>query len=912
MGRRAELDALNSALKQVTAGVPRLLLIEGPPGIGKSALVDRFLAAHRGVRVLRAIGDEAERLLSYGVVEQLARSAGPAGTDLLDRLSDRAAQIDDHLAVAARMLDLLGAIQADGPVALVLDDVQWMDLPSLRAVVFAVRRLLADQVLTLAVVRESATGDLPESLTRLLNGGTGQIIRLSGLSERDLSELSSTIGKGWLSAPEARRLLSGTRGNPLYARAVIEEFPVEEWERPDQALPAPRLFRQIVLRRYAECEGPAQRLAGAAAVLGLRSPLSTAAQLAGVDAPMEALDQASTAELLRLVEGSQPRLISFTHPLVQSAVYEAIGNASRARLHTRAASLLTDGSAVLRHRIAATPGVDEALATDIVRQADTEIGREEWSAAAGHLMLASRLSPAIADQQRRLLRAVNSMLIGGNARAASRFVDQVRNYPPSALRDAVLGYVATANRDRGEAERLLGAAFQSCDPASDPELAATIALQNAIHFHLRLHGKRTVEWGRRAVELASPGTWTRRMAQAQLAYGLGYTGEHTEALTVLNQDQADHLAEQTVGSDTQLSSVRGWLQLLEENLPQARAELSSMTTTALRFGILNTAAVQNVYLARAAYLAGAWDNAVVDADRAIAVSIESASGYLHSLSYSAAVAVPAARGDWGTAQRHLDEAIANTDTYERSFVAVAIAAAQFAAARGDSPAVLAALAPVAALDAAVDGVNEPGAWQWQDLYAEALVADGRIDEANAFLRSHEETAAARDRPAARARLARARGRIEAAAGRPDQARAAFRLSKDCIDGTEMPFERGLIYLAFGQFERRCRQRGAAAALLVAARDQLVSLQADPYVDVCERELAACGVAAGPRQRYREGLTPQETVVARSVVAGRTNREVAADLVVSVKTVEFHLRRIYQKLGVSSRHELAARIGHVDM
>jgi hypothetical protein len=270
-------------LAEVAAGRPQFVLIEGPPGVGKSALVDQFLAASPSVRVLRAVGDEAERLVSYGAVEQLARSAGPIGTGIVDRLGVPTDQIDDHVAVARRVLEMLGPLQGQAPVVMVLDDVQCMDLPSSRAVVFAERRLVADQLMIVATVRDSAVPDLPESLTRLAGQDPNTIMRLPGLSEQDLSDVAVAIGMDRPSRSAIRRLLAGTLGNLLYARAVLEEFPVADWERPNQALPSPRLFRQVVLGRYSSCSDPARRLVDAAAVLGLPHTLSTVARLSGVE-----------------------------------------------------------------------------------------------------------------------------------------------------------------------------------------------------------------------------------------------------------------------------------------------------------------------------------------------------------------------------------------------------------------------------------------------------------------------------------------------------------------------------------------------------------------------------------------------------------------------------------------------------
>jgi DNA-binding CsgD family transcriptional regulator len=211
-----------------------------------------------------------------------------------------------------------------------------------------------------------------------------------------------------------------------------------------------------------------------------------------------------------------------------------------------------------------------------------------------------------------------------------------------------------------------------------------------------------------------------------------------------------------------------------------------------------------------------------------------------------------------------------------------------------------------------DGVDEPGFWAWQDLFAEGLVGVGRANEADQLLSPHEDRAARRGRLSSIARLARARGRVEAACGRPVSAAEAFERALDAAGQVELPFERAKVELAVGGFLRRAGQRRRAVELLTAALGTFERLGAVPYTERCRVELAGSGLRPAPRDGRVAGLglTSQELVVARLAAAGRTNREIAGELVVSVKTVEYHLRNAFQKLGLSGRRQLAARLAEL--
>jgi DNA-binding CsgD family transcriptional regulator len=710
-------------------------------------------------------------------------------------------------------------------------------------------------------------------------------------------------------AHAARRLRFGTQGNPLHARALLEEFPPQEWGVDQQPLPSPRSFRLVVASRYAACAAGTRDLIDAAAVLGTRCPLPLAAAVGEVEEPLQAVDEATARGLVLASRAELPWALSFPHPLVRSAVYDGLGRARQAALHTAAARLVEDEVSVLHHRVAAAPAPDAVLAEDLAAFARAQAREQAWPSAARHLVESARLCPDREDGRARLLTAVSWMLQTGDAASAEAFAAEARSFPGSPLRDSVLGSLAMAREDPAAAEELLGSAWSRCTTDTDREVAATIALQTAIHRYGRLDAAGTVDWCARALDLTGPDTATRRTAQTYLAHALGYSGRTAESFAATAGADGEPTDPEVAW--LQPRSARGILRLVEDDLDGARADFAAVAETAHRLGVYNTAAYAFASLARAEYLAGAWDDAVVHAERAVAINEEADSGFTRRMVLGIAALVPAARGEWDAAEAFLAGAGTRyPGDYERSVVAIAMTRTRLAEARGEPAAVLEALDPVRRFPTR-DAVDEPGFWAWQDLYAEGLVGVGRPQEADALLRPHEERTARRGRSSSVARLARARGRVEAACGRPDRAADAFAMALEAAAAAPLPFERAKVEQAVGQFHRRAGHRRQAAGLLTSALDTFEALGAEPYAERCRAELAASGLhPARRRDRDHAALTSQELAVARLAAAGRTNRDIAGELVVSIKTVEYHLRNAFHKLGVGRRRQLAARLAEL--
>ncbi len=497
VGRAGELAVLAVAAAAARSGEPRVVLVEGEAGVGKSTLLARFASGVAGATVLRASGDEADLLLPYGVVGQLVASArgagGPAGL-LAAELSDRV----DPLAVGADLVGWLGQFPA--MVLTVIDDLQWADGPSARALLFTVRRLQADQVLVVVSARAGELSRLGEGWQRFLAGDhRASRVRLGGLGPEEVGTLGRALGAGELPRRAVGRLLEETGGNPLYCRAVLEEAGAGGLDRPGGALRVTRSLAGVVLLRVGALSPAARELVAAAAVLGHHCELAAAAALADLDDPLPALGDAVTAGIL--VE--EPAGIGFGHLLVQRAVYGDLSPARRRRLHQRAAGLAGRHRA-LGHRVAAAVGPDAGLAGELEAAGREARGLGRMAQAAAWLAQAAAASsdPEVADRRR--LDGLEILVSYGEVAEAEIVAAGMAAAGPGARRSWLLGALDFLAGRAVAAEGRLLEAWQTHDPAREASVGAAAAFQLALLCLMSGRIPEAIEWGERAAAAGAP------------------------------------------------------------------------------------------------------------------------------------------------------------------------------------------------------------------------------------------------------------------------------------------------------------------------------------------------------------------------------------------------------------------------
>lgn len=924
-GRTAATRALADLLRTARSGTPAVGVVRASQGMGKTALVESFLRRETtaGIRpsILRAAGAVWERRTDFGVIQQLLsgapRGAAPGGAEPPAEPAPA-----EYPAVTAApsvygkmLLSTIDRCTAGDSAVLVLwiDDLQWADLPSLQALLYALRRVGQQSLLTL-LATDLTVSELDEGAAGLLSFPAARTIRLGPLTPGDVQLMARHVpGSAGSELPlsAARILVEHTGGRPGLVQPLLEQYPATVWSTGQRVLPVPTELRAFVQARLAQLPPAAAALTEAAAVLGARSPLALAAELSGVSDAAAAVDAAAALGLLTLSPVGTETLLEFPLPAVRSAVYQNLGPGRQSTLHAAAARLPGIGAEKLRHRAASALLPDASLARELEAAATAHAASGAWGAAADAYADAARLNPQGLERESLLIMAVDAMVGAGQL---PRAVSAVETIAPSPRGDAVRGYLAVLRGRPMQADALLRKAWNSVDPATDPGTAGQICQRQVLHALARFDGRDLVTWAVRARLTAPPNSPPAFEAQAIEGLGLGAMGRYAEAEA--SYEAADQPPEDSAPYQ-RIHMGRGWLRLAMDEVDEARTELASAVPTEFARGSHRITLWAQAWQARADVALGAWDGALRTVENAVALQEESGIELLSPLLHWTGAQIHALRGNRDAAAHHLERAAVAADSYPIMLLPYCLAQAQVAEIKADYDGVLRALLPVVRLERS-NGIDEPGFWPWQDHYANALVMVGRIAEADAFLRPHERLAEQRQHRSTMARLASVRGRIQAAAGDFDAARSTFLGGLAHLEKLPMPYARARVMFVYGQSFRRAGKRREAAGMLIQARDLFSVLGAAAYTDRCERELRASGVSTDENRRLTatapvtteaaplfDDLTEQEQAVASLVASGLTNKDAAAELYVSVKTVQYHLTRIYRKLHVSSRSELAA-------
>jgi DNA-binding CsgD family transcriptional regulator len=897
---RAALDDLVGSLRKNLSGT---LVLIGEPGIGKTSLLACAVDAAGDLHVTRISGVESEVQLGFAALHRLL-------LPFLDRAEHLPARQRDALGAAFRLvaetpadrflvglavLGLLAEAAATRPVLCVVDDAQWIDRESLEVLGFVGRRLHADGIGLLFGVREAAAG-----LTAL-DGLPAR--RIGGLDETAAGELLAATAPGRLDPRVAARIVAGTGGNPLALIEVAGALSARQLAG-GAALPAQlpvggRLEEHFV-RQVRALPEPTRLLL----LLASAHPGDDPAVIWRSGTRLGLGPDAADPALVRGILSSQ-RTFAFRHPLIRSAVYEAASPADRRRVHAALGEVIDrdrDPDRRAWHRAEATWAPDEEVAAELERSAERAGRRGGYSGQAVFLARAAELTPDAGVRTRRLLAAAQAHLVAGDAGQAQALLERAAPDPgDSAAQITVRGLRANLEmlfvRLAGVPSLLLEAvdAVGSADaPVARDMLFDALVIAQITREHTV--GTTLGEVARRALAAAPPDPGHAEVPDLFLAaQATRVTSGYRAALPLVRAavaalggdgaipEKSWALAHQGCSATEDLwddAGRRGLLHRLEAHCRERGAlrtlgdTLAGLATGELwagRFGVADAHQAEAAEVYRAVGVPGlevsgqvellAWQGRDVEL-RALAGSLEREWGEQRGL------AVMAVLGRFGLGLLDL--------------------------ARGRY-----AEALVHARRVYDDDPPGYGSRVLPDV-VEAGVRSGDRAAAAAALDRLTERATASGTDWALGVLARSRALL----ADDDRADDLYRRAAAHLGRTTVATELARTHLLHGEWLRRRQRQGDARVELRTAHDRFATMGAVAFAERARAELLATGERVGKRGAGADHrLTPQESQVARLAAAGSTNSEIAQRLFVTSSTVEYHLSKVFRKLGVTSRREL---------
>jgi DNA-binding CsgD family transcriptional regulator len=918
VGRRSEKGSIARFLNAVSSG-PAALVLEGDAGLGKTVLWEWGLrrAEEGSYRVLAARATPSDAKLSYAGIDDLL---GPVLDDSLPAIpAPRRGALEvallrrtprgrspDRWAVAKAVLDVFRVVAARSPLVVGIDDVQWLDRPSASVLAFALRRLQEERVGALISVRTSLEDEPPLDLDHAFPPSGIERMRLTPLERTDLQRLVRSQVGVVLPQPLMTRVLETSGGNPFFALELAREVVRRGVDKlvQDQHLGVPSTIRDVVVGRLAPLTGPTQRLLLYAAALA--QPTIQLLRSVGGGQSERAMDEAVDAGIIE-VDSDRVR---FTHPLLASVLSSSTDAATRRRIHRRIARAVVDPEEQARHRALAAVGPDAETATMLEKAARHASSRGAPEAAGSLLLYARRLTPAslASEAFHRGVEAIDHLFYAGERKRAEELANEILpSVQDDSDRAAVfyrLGLIQARDARWHEADRhfRMAASLAQDDAGFRADVEQELAMTALVRGSLQ----ECIGHARRALELAEtagdPSVLTRAtgtLLHFEFVGGGGVRIDLAARLTELEHTAPSVTRPEIAFLDFRVA--RGIVLKWADDFAAARPVLVQRYEEALTAGDEVALPFILYQLSELECWAGRWDEAERYASEGLAVPHDSETDLMVPVVLYAVALLHACRGDIEATRAAASEAQESAMRTANAPVLLMIAAVLgfLELSLGNCAAAHGHLGPVAEAMLGM-GASEPGILRFMADEVEALVGLDELDQAREKTSYLENRGRELDRPWALVTGARSRALLLAAQGDLPGALAAVEDALRFLVRLDVPLEEGRTWLVAGTVARRAKRKRQAKEALSRALEIFEGLGAALWSAKARAELARVGL----RPPTSLELTPTEARVAELVAAGQTNREVAAQLFISPKTVEANLSRIYRKVGVRSRTELS--------
>ncbi len=904
LGRNAEFTSLDRVLEEARAGRGSVLVVRGEAGVGKSALLDYLAERAQGCRLSRAVGVEYEaelplaglqQLLGGSALEHSAHLPGPQRDALRVAFGMQQGPAPDRFLVALAAFGVLCDMAEQGTLVCLIDDAQWLDRASIQVLAFIARRLGAERFALVFAIREPSAVHELDGLPELV---------VEGLGDHDARRLLAWAAPGQLDEQVRDRMVAETRGNPLALLELPRSLTPAEMAGgfgfPDARTLSSRIH-QSFLRRIETLPEQARELlfVAAAEPVGDVTLLLRALDTLGIAA--EAIVPAENAGLIELSSR-----VRFPHCYMRSAAYRAANPEVRRRGHAALAEATdpeTDPDRRAWHRAHATAAPDEAVAVDLERCAARAQARAGPEAAAAFLERAVELTPDIRLRGQRAISAAQAKMRAGALGGAEALVAVAALCPLDELdcarADRLKAHIAFARTRGGDTPALLSAAAQRLETL-DPELAREThleALWAAVRSG-RFARRQAVVDAAEAAIAPMRGRATRAidllLDGLTIRMGRGYTEALPQVARALEAFEKEGFCQDNL--------LWCWLacQLAMDLWNDGACEsiATGLSVAARERGALNLLPFALNYSAAHQLFAGRFDVAeqlIDEADR-----ITAATGNVRIADFS--ILLAAWQGDRDRTYQLRAAIIPDATARGEGF---GVEAAEWAAATlhiGKGEYADAVAAAQRAYDPDGLGFN---VWVLPELI-EAAARNGDRDIAEA---AFEQLAARSSMSNAEwARGIEARSRALLTDGQ--DAEGLYREAIEQLGRSRVVVHHARAQLIYGEWLRRENRRVDARAQLKAAHAAFDAMGAHAFAERAQRELLATGETVRRRTADTNGdaLTPQEAQIARLAYDGLTNPEIGNQLFLSHRTVEWHLRKVFTKLGIGSRRELTKALG----
>ena len=904
LGRKDELAVLADVITQGRSGGSATIVLSGEPGVGKTELLNALVGLGDDFLVVRTEGIESELQLGYAAlhrillpfIDQVGGLPAPQRDAIQAAFGLSAAGRADRFLVGLAALTLLGDPDRSAPLLVVVDDAHWLDPDSMAALAFVARRLQADRVVLAFGVRDALVAGLP------IQGMPEMVVK--GLDEDASRELLASLVPTPIRAHVAVRIVAATQGNPLALKGLAQELTASQLAGLS-ALPDPLPAGGLIEARFARQLHLLPRETQTVLLLAAAEPtkdLVTVGKAAGqLGSSLAALEPAEFHQLISIANG-----IEFRHPLIRSAIYSSASSARRRSIHLALASALdvrVNRERWAMHRALAAIGPEEDVAAALEASATEARARGGYTAETALLTRAAELSPGPRDRSRRLLAAAHAAYLAGNAPDAFVLFQSAQDGDLDNLdlakAQTLEGLIRVILGEGWRTPALLLSAALSLAPL-DAGLSREVllaSLSSILSVYQCAEGATGREIGEAALRALEDGDETSVVDSLLRGVASAFVCEYPQAAPALRQTLSTF--EQMSPTEITKWNLVGIFLANELWDPDAYRVIVDRLETAAR-GQGAILALQPALLALAAGEIREGRFSSAREHYAELMEITEAVGGFTAFYALLDVELAAWEGDEKLTRTEIASLIElSTTTGSGACILLGyLALAMLELSLGRYPEAL----------TAARALEEGRAPSWSNfalpLIVEAAVRCGDTDAASKALEQIEQRALVVQTPFALGLMWRGRALV----WNDERTRPAFENAIDWFGRSPWRTELARTHLLYGEWLRRQKSQTEAREQLRAAFQMFESMGAKIYMERALVELQATGEKVRKRQLHANAdLTGRELQIARLAADRLTSREIASQLFISPHTVEYHLKKIFLKLGIGSRRDLAAAL-----